>query len=46
MCPYFNHETPLENPFTLGNALTYSKWLGAILHQMSIVITIETFDLG
>jgi hypothetical protein len=23
-----------------------SRWLGVILHQMSIVITIETFDLG
>jgi hypothetical protein len=46
VCPYFSHEAPLENQLTLGNALTYPKWLGVVLHQMSIVITIKTFDLG
>jgi hypothetical protein len=44
--PYFNHKAPLENQLTLGNAIIYPRWLGAILCQMSVVATIETFDFG
>ncbi len=46
MCPYFSHKVPLENQFTLGNALTYPRWLRVVLRQMYVVIIIETFDLG
>jgi hypothetical protein len=46
MGPYFGHKTPLEDQLTLGNAVIYPRWLGAILCQMSIVVTLETFDLG
>ncbi len=46
MCPYFGHENTLENQFTLDNAFTYPRWLGAVLCQMFIVVTIETFDFG
>jgi hypothetical protein len=45
MCPYFGHKAPLENQLTLGNALTYLRWFKAVLHQMFVVIIIETFDL-
>ncbi len=41
MCPYFGHEAPLDNQFTLGNALIYLGWLGV----MFVVVTIERFDL-
>jgi hypothetical protein len=44
--PYFGHKAPLENQLTLGNAIIYPRWLGAILCQMSVIVTIETFDLG
>ncbi len=44
MCPYFSHETPLENQLFLGNALTYPRWFGAIICQCLLLI--ETFDLG
>jgi hypothetical protein len=45
MGPYFDHETPLENEFTLGYVIIYPRWLGAIFHQVPVIVTIETFDL-
>ncbi len=45
MCLYFGHKDPLENQLSLSNAFTYPRWLGAILHQMFIVITIKTFHI-
>jgi hypothetical protein len=45
MGPYFDHETPLENELTLGNVITYPRWLGTIFHQMPMIITVEALDL-
>jgi hypothetical protein len=36
----------LENQFSLGNALICPKWLGAILRQMFVVITILKIDIS
>jgi hypothetical protein len=35
----------LENQLTLGNVLVYLRWLEVVLHQVFVVVTIETFDL-
>jgi len=36
---------PWKNELTLGNVITYLTWLGAIFHQMPMIIIVETFDL-
>jgi hypothetical protein len=39
-------QSPLENQFTLGNVVIYPNWLEVVLCQMSIIVTIETLELG
>jgi hypothetical protein len=43
--PYFSHETPLDNQLTMGNAITYMRWLGATFHQVSIIVTLKHLTL-
>jgi hypothetical protein len=36
----------LENQLTVGSAVTYPKWFKVVFYQISIVVTIENFDLN
>jgi hypothetical protein len=38
-------KSPLKGFSTLGGNFNHSKWLGVILHQMTMKVTIEALDL-
>jgi hypothetical protein len=45
MGPYFGHETPWENFVALGNVIICPRCLGAIFHQVFVIVKVETLDL-
>jgi hypothetical protein len=42
---YLGFKSPLKDFSTLGENFSHSKWLGVILHQVTMKVTIEALDL-
>jgi hypothetical protein len=42
---YLGFKSPLKDFSTLGGNFNHSKWLGVILHQVTMKVTIEALDL-